>query len=54
LEIFLIDTEEKDIPRTPNFEIETIKYLRKIRNFNSQDELAQQIGKDVEDILHLS
>lgn len=54
LEVFLIDTEEKDIPRTPNFEIETIKFLREIRNFNNQEELAQQIGKDVEDVLQLS
>lgn len=48
LEVFLIDTADSDIPETSEFEIETLKYLRPVLNFETQEELAKQIGKDVE------
>lgn len=47
LEIFLIDTKSEDIPETQNFEVEILKYLRPVLNFNSEEELSAQIGKDV-------
>lgn len=53
LEVFLIDTKENNIPKTLDFEIETFKFLRQIRNFSNEQELAKQIGKDVDEILQL-
>ena len=47
LEVFLIDIEYSDIPNSKVFEIETLKYLRPVLNFPSQEELVKQIGKDV-------
>lgn len=49
LEVFLIDTTDKDIPESKDFEIETLKYLRPVLGFSNPEELAKQIGKDVED-----
>lgn len=50
LEVFLIDVEPKNLPeQISELEIEIIKYLRPVLNFENQEELASQIGKDVED-----
>lgn len=50
LEVFLINVDSKDLPeQIPDIEIETIKYLRPVMTFNNEQELAEQIGKDVEE-----
>lgn len=50
LEVFLINITDQNLPETKNLEIEfeTIKYLRPVKNFASQEELVKQIGTDVE------
>lgn len=50
LEVFLINITDQNLPETENLEIEfeTIKYLRPVKNFASQEELIKQIGADVE------
>lgn len=49
LEVFLIDTKDEDIPELENQDIiiTTIKRLRDIKKFNSEQELSQQISEDV-------
>ena len=49
LEVFLIDTSGEDIPDSKDFEIEILKYLRPVLGFDSEQELSEQIGKDVEE-----
>ncbi len=49
LEIFLVDTQDSDIPDFKLLEADTIKYIRPILNFSSQEELSEQIKKDVEE-----
>ena len=51
LEVFIIDIGPDQLPETENLdiEIETIKYLRPVKNYQNQDDLIKQIGKDVED-----
>ena len=50
LEDFLINVDPKILPeQIPDLEVEIIKYLRPIINFNNQEELAKQISKDVEE-----
>lgn len=48
LEFFLIDTSEKDIPESPEFEVEVIKFLRPVMSFENEEKLVEQIKKDVE------
>lgn len=48
LEVFLIDTKDEDIPDTENFEIEIVKFLRPVMNFNTEKELTHQMQRDVE------
>lgn len=47
LEVFLIDAKDVVIPNSENLEIEIIKYLRPVLNFKNQEDLVNQIGKDV-------
>lgn len=47
LEVFLIDTEEKQIPASKDFEVEILQFLRPIMNFPDEKELTLQISKDV-------
>lgn len=47
LEVFLIDTQDSEIPNFEELEIEIIKYLRPILNFPNQEQLIKQIGEDV-------
>ncbi len=54
LEVFLIDTENSDIPDSRDFEIETLKYLRPVLGFATQLELSEQIGKDVEEARNIT
>jgi len=51
LEVFLINTSAYKLPETINLdiEVETIKYLRVIRDFPTEQALVEQINKDVED-----
>ena len=50
LEVFLIDADPNNLPgQIPELEIEIIKYLRPVMNFQNQEGLAEQIGKDVEE-----
>lgn len=50
LEVFLIDADPKNLPeQIPELEIEKIKYLRPIMNFDNTEDLAKQMSKDVED-----
>ena len=50
LEVFLIDIDAKNLPDyIAKLEIEIIKYLRPVLNFENQEELAKQISKDVEE-----
>lgn len=48
LEFFLIDTSENDIPKSPEFEVEVIKFLRPVMSFENKEKLVEQIKKDVE------
>jgi riboflavin kinase/FMN adenylyltransferase len=48
LEVFLIDTKDSDIPSSKEFEVETVKYLRPVMSFSNEEDLSNQIGKDVE------
>ena len=49
LEVFLIDIKDPQLPDTKNLDIqiETIKYLRSVKNFPNQEGLIKQIEKDV-------
>lgn len=51
LEVFLVDADSGHLPEQeiPELEIEIIKYIRPVLNFENQEELAKQIGKDVEE-----
>jgi riboflavin kinase/FMN adenylyltransferase len=50
IEVFLIDIDSESLPeQIPDLEIETIKYLRPVMNFKTEQELSAQIAKDVED-----
>lgn len=51
LEVFLIDIKDDHLPETEqlNITIETIKYLRAVKNFASQHELISQMGEDVKE-----
>lgn len=51
LEVFLIDIKPEDLPsgEIPDLEIEIVKYLRPVLNFQNQEDLIQQIAKDVEE-----
>lgn len=50
LEVFLIDIDPKNLPeQISELEIEIIKYLRPVMSFGNPEELAEQIGKDVEE-----
>lgn len=49
LEVFLIDADSENLPeQIPDLEVETIKYLRPVMNFKTEQELSDQITKDVE------
>lgn len=50
LEVFLIDTKDNQISDFKDLEIETLKYLRPILNFPSQEELIKQIEGDIQEI----
>lgn len=54
LEVFLIDTKDEDIPSFENFEIETLKYLRPVMNFETEKDLKKQIAEDVENSKQIS
>jgi riboflavin kinase / FMN adenylyltransferase len=54
LEFFLIDTKEEDIPKSKEFEVEIIKFLRPVMKFDSKEELSQQMSRDVESTRKLS
>lgn len=49
LEVFLIDISSEAIPSTENtdIEIETQEYLREVKGFKNQEELAKQMSEDV-------
>lgn len=50
LEVFLIDVDSEILPeQIDELEVEIIKYLRPVINFDNSDDLAKQISKDVED-----
>lgn len=50
LEIFIIDIKPEDLPEThdTDIEVEVGQYLREVMNFSTEQELAKQIGVDVE------
>lgn len=54
LEVFLIDINDTDTPDSESFEIETLKYLRPVINFETEEDLKKQITKDVEDSKQIS
>ena len=56
LEVFIIDVTPDMLPDTKNEEIEiqTVKYLRSVENFSTQEELVKQIGEDVMKVRQLS
>lgn len=47
LEFFLIDTQDSDIPDSPEFEVEVIKLLRPVMSFPDKEKLIEQMEKDV-------
>lgn len=50
IEVFLIDANPDNLPdQIPELEVEIIKYLRPVMNFKNQEDLTEQIGKDVEE-----
>jgi riboflavin kinase / FMN adenylyltransferase len=52
LEVFLLDTLEDELKEIENISItiETVTHIRTIRSFDSQEELIQQITRDVADV----
>lgn len=47
LEVFLLDATGDDIGDTSYIEVMPVKRLRDVRNFDSQDDLVDQIRRDV-------
>lgn len=55
LEVLLIDVSDENLPETfgKKIEIEVIRRLRDIRDFESPEEMVEQIKKDVEEVKNL-
>lgn len=49
LEVFLIHTEDSSIPDSQELEIEVLKFLRPVLNFQNTEELTKQMKVDVQD-----
>lgn len=47
LEVFLINTNESDIPNSKSIETEIVKYIRPVLDFSSEQELIKQMESDV-------